>query len=81
MLGSIDDELTLAMLLSGWAKPAVRKVGPGSMSSHSSAARKKRNSYIVMRIERFDIALKHNLFQSKAYKSTFSFENVTIRFY
>ena len=41
MLGSIGEELALAICLSGWAKPAVCEVGLGSMSSHSPTARKK----------------------------------------
>ena len=35
MLGSIGEELDLAICLRGWVKPDVSKVGLGSMSSHS----------------------------------------------
>ena len=41
VLGSIGEELALAICHSGWAKPAVSKVCLGSMRSHFPVARKK----------------------------------------
>ena len=41
VLGSIGEELALAICLSGWAKPAVSEVGLGSMSSRVAPMRVK----------------------------------------